>query len=120
MTTQKSRDLESLDDVFLACRAEGHHWIPMYTFIEHDGGAKVFSARRVCKRERDAGVVNPTEKDVLTLATGANRGKRVGSARYYHAPGYLIESGGGTRRDAVVEYLTRISVLRPKKRKGSR
>lgn len=109
---KRTKDLESLEDVFVACRALGHWWEPTYTLVKKEGRTVILSSNLVCIRERAAKVPDPTQKDLRTYRAGKHRGQMIAAPRYDHADGYLLEKGatdgrGLARPAARAEYLDR-------------
>lgn len=94
----RARDFSDLSDVFLTCRTMGHAWEARVTFITKEGKRKAYDARWYCEREARAGVETPTEKMVVSFASGPHKGQLARSARYYHASGYLMEPQVGIGR----------------------
>lgn len=119
----RAKDLASLNDAFVACRAMGHWWEPTWTLVKHEGRTTILAATLVCIRERDAGVPDPTEKDLHTYRAGKYQGQMYAAPRYNHADGYLLDpaafDGGAIRPAARAEYLERkIKAQRNGKRNG--
>lgn len=108
----KALDLESLSDVFLKCRTVGHAWEPRVTYVQTVGRRVVHSATWYCDREERAGVPDPTEKDVVTVATGKQQGQPLQAPVYAWPDGYLLELGTGrgpsNRPAARVELMGRL------------
>lgn len=96
----KTPTIDALPDVFLICRVVGHAWMPRVTYVETIERRQIHRCVWVCEREAIAGVPDPTERETISLARGAERGGLFTVPAYKYAAGYLVAEhlGRGAQR----------------------
>ena len=112
--------VSELPDVFLTCRSVGHAWEPSVTYAERAGRHDIHRAVWYCSREAQAGIDDPTRKEVLSYAKGKSAGKLVDAPRLVYPPGYLVAEHlgrGHSRPVSRLELMERL-VTSPKARNG--
>lgn len=116
----KTPTIAELSLVFLHCRTYGHDWEPQVTYYVEHGRSAYHRAVLVCGKEARAGVEDPSEKELLSYATGRLKGLVMGSPVYRYAEGYLIEEQigrGKSRPLARLELNDRVAIPAPAEEK---
>jgi hypothetical protein len=93
---KRSKDIDELADAHVACRALGHQWEPVNTFVEKYERRTVWVAEYFCLREENAGLDPTTRWDTIAI-TGSDRGVIIARQTQY-PDGYLLERGATTGR----------------------